>query len=77
MGGVYWCSCKAKTETVCPQHSKQKGKGKKRKVERIYLGSAVQSEARYRERGVNWGGLESSAEVKSLCLCECTVICDL
>ena len=31
---MYWCSCKAKTETVCPQQSKQKGKGKKRKVER-------------------------------------------
>ena len=28
---------------------------KKRKVERVYLGSAGQSEARYREKGVNWG----------------------
>ena len=62
---MYWCSCKAKTETVCPQHSKQKGKEKKRKVERIYLGSAVQSEARYREKGVNWGGLgEWQCEVR-------------
>ena len=25
-GGVYWCFCKAKTKTVCPQHSKQKRK---------------------------------------------------
>ena len=28
---------------------------KKRKVESVYLGSAGQSEARYREKGVNWG----------------------
>jgi hypothetical protein len=38
---------------------------KERKVERIYLGSAVQSEARYREKGVNWGGLgEWQCEVR-------------
>ena len=31
----------------------------------IYLGSAVQSEARYREKGVNWGGLgEWQCEVR-------------
>ena len=38
---------------------------KKRKVERVYLGSAGQSEARYREKGVNWGGLgEWQCEVR-------------
>ena len=26
---MYLCSCKAKMKTVCPQHSKQKGKEKK------------------------------------------------
>ena len=50
---MYLCSCKAKMKTVCPQHSKQKGKEKKGStvVERIYLGSAVQSEPRTGERG--------------------------
>ena len=45
--------------------SRKEKKIKKRKVERIYLGSAVQSEARYREKGVNWGGLgEWQCEVR-------------
>ena len=51
---MYWCSCKAKTKTVCPQHGKQKRKEKK--------GGACspgvrrgQSEARHREKGANRG----------------------
>ena len=47
------------------QAERKRKKRGKRKVERIYLGSAVQSEARYREKGVNWGGLgEWQCEVR-------------
>ena len=48
---MYWCSCEAKTKTVCPQQQAEK----ERKVERGYLGSAGQSEARYREKGGKLG----------------------
>ena len=49
---MYWCSCKAKTKAICPQRSRQKGKERKRGA---YLGSAGQSEARYREKGGKLG----------------------
>ena len=57
------CSCKAKTKTVCPQHSNTgRGGGGG------YLGSAEWSEARHREKqGANRERWVSGSAISDLC----------